>query len=394
MRKTNRNNPLRQYQEGREWKAALTYIRAKGGLPRFGCRLAMVAVSSLGPYTGRAPGTGPIYAGWDLLNSCNARCSHCNRWKNTQADVNRLNLDEIVRVSNELRNAGTQHICLAGGEPLLLPELPDIISHMKEIGLSVSICTNGILLAEEAATLIEAGLDHVIVSVDGKPESHDCMRGVKGISRMVEAGIDQLLHRRGDKGPTVSCRMLVHEDNIDEIPWFVTRWDKIVDSVLIQPLHNGAHNLYELSNGLQIVRSTESLRSRLNETNLSRNLYNRLMPDYLANPDRFRALPCLAGHWVVRISPTGDVYPCVEQHDHVGNLRKESFAQVWRGARFSCVRRTLAKRKECHCWYNDMFLNLYMWKTHERLPILRRILRNKSCGQPITKGQVAVEAGM
>jgi len=356
--------------------AALSYIRSKAGWKGIG-RIARIALSSIGPYLGWQPGTGPLYAGWGLSYECNARCVHCNRWKEKNGNKARLSTSEIRRVARELKETGVRFVCIAGGEPLLIEDLPEIIRYMKSLGLITSLCTNGALLAERADALVSSGLDHMVVSMDGDARSHDHLRGVKGFFHLAEKGIDSVIQRRRNGQPTVSVRMLLHEDNIDEIPRLVSRWDKTADSVFLQPLHNGRYNLYEIGNGIRTVSSTAKLRSILNMTGLDANSYNSLMVDYLEDPGRFRHMPCLAGHWVVRIAPGGEVYPCVEQRDLVGNLRQQSFGEIWRGNSFDCVREGLARQKNCSCFYNDMFMNVYMWKAHERLPVLRQMLRSR-----------------
>jgi MoaA/NifB/PqqE/SkfB family radical SAM enzyme len=370
------NNPLHRYQQGNEWKAAFSYIRSKMGWKGIGL-LARIAISSINPYLGWQPGRGPLYAGWDLSYECNARCVRCGRWKENNHDKAALSTEEICRMARELKGAGVRFVCLAGGEPLLIEDLPDIIRFMKRLGLITSLCTNGVLLAERAEALVTCGLDHMVVSMDGDAPAHDHLRGVKGFFRLAEKGIDSVIQKRRDGQPTVSVRMLLHEDNIDKISRLVSRWDRVVDGIFLQPLHNGAHNLYALHNGLRTLVSTSKLRSILRMVGLDVNFYNSLMVDYLENPERFRRMPCLAGHWVVRIAPDGDVYPCVEQLELVGNMRQQSFTEIWRGTRFNCVREQLARQKNCSCFYNDMFMNVYLWKAHEKLPVLRQILHSR-----------------
>lgn len=372
----NRCNPLRQYQEGNEWKAAFSYIKDKAGWKGFGV-LAKMALSSVSPYTGRAKGLkGPVYAGWDISYECNARCIHCSRWQEHAGHQETLSFEEICRVSRELKETGVRFICLAGGEPLLIEKLPEIVRYMKGLGFITSMCTNGALLADRAQDIISSGLDHIIVSMDGSARSHDNLRGKRGFFRLAEKGIDTVIGKRSTNQPSVSVRMLLHEDNIEEIPLLVSRWGKTGDGIFLQPLHSGTHNLYRM-HGLSHVSSTSRLRMILETTGLNSNSYNSLMVEYLENPERFRNLPCLAGHFVVRIAPNGNVYPCVEQLDLAGNLRLNSFPEIWRSERFDNIRNKLARRKTCSCFYNDMFMNVYLWKAHAKIPLLRRFLSSR-----------------
>ncbi|OPY80208.1 MAG: Cyclic pyranopterin monophosphate synthase 1 [Syntrophorhabdus sp. PtaU1.Bin153] len=382
-------NPLRSYQEGRTLRALSQYASSDLGLFKSISHLAKIGITSFLPYFGLSPVTGPLYVGWDLSYRCNCRCSFCDRWK--QSPFNELSTEEIIKVSGQLKNAGAHHICIAGGEPLMNKDLPRIINALHGNDLRTGMCTNGLLLVERADEIMAAGLDHIIVSLDGKRESHDRIRGVKGLYDRAEAGIEHVLEKRGLRAkPTISVRMLVHEGNIDEIPAWVRKWDKTVDSCLVQPLHHGLHNLYKADGEIQTVRSTEKLRSVLAETGLSNSFHTRITPDYLADPSRFRHLPCYAGYLVARIDPTGNLYGCVEQIERIGNLREHTFGELWKSAEFNCARKRLSKNRQCVCHYSDSMFNTNLWMLYDKTPLINRMIRSRF-GESITKCHIMPE---
>jgi MoaA/NifB/PqqE/SkfB family radical SAM enzyme len=115
--------------------------------------------------------------------------------------LNRLLSDPYVR---------RRRLCfdLHMAEPLLHPDICEMVRLIKEAGHTARISTNGYLLPEKAEGLIEAGLDYAQVSIDGPEEVHDSIRGVAGAYRNAIDGIrmlNQAANPRTDVSCTVSC---------------------------------------------------------------------------------------------------------------------------------------------------------------------------------------------
>jgi MoaA/NifB/PqqE/SkfB family radical SAM enzyme len=98
------------------------------------------------------------------IRRCNLDCAYCNEYDDVSAPVP---LDEMVRRIDKLAELGTSLITISGGEPLLHPELDDIIRRIKHHGRLAGIITNGYLLvAERIERLNRARLDHLQISID------------------------------------------------------------------------------------------------------------------------------------------------------------------------------------------------------------------------------------
>jgi cyclic pyranopterin phosphate synthase len=108
-----------------------------------------------------------------VTDRCNLRCTYCmpkaafaNHAFLAQDDL--LTFDEIERLARIFISRGVRKIRLTGGEPLLRPHLEDVIARLAVLpGLSeLALSTNGLLLAEKAATLRTAGLTRINLSLD------------------------------------------------------------------------------------------------------------------------------------------------------------------------------------------------------------------------------------
>lgn len=126
----------------------------------------------------------PISVCWSPLVRCNLACPHCLDDKT----VPELARPERHRIAHLLAESGVLGVDISGGEPLLLRELPELISILTAGGCAVSVTTNGTHLARRAEALA-ARADAVRVSLDGAdPERHDRWRGAGSFDRAV-AGI-------------------------------------------------------------------------------------------------------------------------------------------------------------------------------------------------------------
>lgn len=110
-----------------------------------------------------------------ITDKCNLRCIYCMPSDGiapaVHADI--LSYEEIIRVATIAAGLGVRKIRLTGGEPLVRKNIVFLISSLKRIsGIEdLSLTTNGLLLADHAASLADAGLDRVNVSIDSlRPE--------------------------------------------------------------------------------------------------------------------------------------------------------------------------------------------------------------------------------
>jgi len=155
----------------------------------------------------------PWSCDWELNTVCNLRCVHCYLPDHAQQG---LELDTALEVADALAAAGIPYVNLLGGEVLLRKDLERIVERLRNGGVYVSMVSNGVLLtAERARALAEAGVQRLMLSLDGMNASvHDAIRGAgnferttRGIQNALDAGI-----------PNVAIVWTVHTGNVSELP--------------------------------------------------------------------------------------------------------------------------------------------------------------------------------
>lgn len=303
----------------------------------------------------KPPPAGPYMAELDITYRCNCSCRMCQRWQDKRCGE--LELEEYYKLAADLHALGSHQISIAGGEPLMRPDVFEIITGFSHLGMSVNICTNGQLVAKYCNQICDSGATCITVSVDGATaECHDEVRGTPEAYRQVVAGIEAVLKRPFNKRPIVRVRMTISDHNLDQLKSFYLRWADVADDVLVQPVHFCGDAYYTGLDDHTRLSSPQQLESQIQGTPLENSSYLRQLLTSLRQTGSYPDQRCYAGILMARIDPWGNVYPCLEQHSRIGSVRQTDFPTLWQSAGFNRERWRLATRKNCRCWYNNTAL--------------------------------------
>ncbi len=270
----------------------------------------------------------PIGVELKLTNQCNLRCMHCIA-DSGQITNEELSLSEILSTIDELVRMKVFYIGFTGGEPLLHPDLFNIINYTTKAGIRTGITTNGTLITPDVAKkLRKSGAWLVRVSMDGHtPELHDWFRGRAGSFSMTCDGIKRLIGEHLQ----VTVLTVVSKHNFDT-------WENMIS--LCQELKVRALNTY--------VFVSEGRGKEKKELALSPNEYRDFLKRVL-NVRRIQkdvqlitdapllsilrnsvdGSACPAGMFDLFIKENGDVTPCPYFPDAIGNLRNKSLSEIW-----------------------------------------------------------------
>lgn len=123
-----------------------------------------------------------------ITAKCNLRCEGC-RYGRDYMVGSELPTDMVVAALRDAAQVGFSTIRLYGGEPLLHPGLPEMVSACRSLGMSPYVSTNGILLTRKLPGLVEAGLQIMSFGYYGSGDLYDSYVGVKGSWKRFEAAI-------------------------------------------------------------------------------------------------------------------------------------------------------------------------------------------------------------
>lgn len=153
----------------------------------------------------------------ELTTECNLRCKHCCVSAGS-AQIARMEKEKCFRVIDWAENNKIQEITFTGGEPLLHPEIMEILLYTREhFSGTIEMITNLTVLSEQVALLLIKTLDHISISLDGyDEESIDYMRG-KNVFKTVQKKIELL---KNNSFKMISGTMVLSDDNYTHIEEF------------------------------------------------------------------------------------------------------------------------------------------------------------------------------
>jgi radical SAM protein with 4Fe4S-binding SPASM domain len=268
----------------------------------------------------------PLSVQLDVTYRCNERCVHCYL---DHDDLGEMTFSEISSVLRQLADAGTLFLTLSGGEVLLRTDFFDIVRLARSLRFCVRVKTNGVLIRERQADLMrDLGVQEVQISIySHRPHVHDAITKLPGsFERSVEAV--SRLHARGLRVVIANVLMAGNFGDYAGVRALAARLgvECAIDPT-ITPHMSGDRSL------LALGISGDELRQAFNDPSLVGSDTAVCPPGCGASdPEALDAAPCSAGHTACYVSPYGDVYPCVQFPLPTGNVRRQTFLDIWRGS--------------------------------------------------------------
>lgn len=164
-----------------------------------------------------------------LTDRCSLRCTYCmpSDFKSWMPTEELLSADEMIKVIEVGVNLGIEEVRLTGGEPLLRPDIVEIIERIKNLNPSpeISLTTNGVGLSKYAVALASAGLTRINISLDTldwtrfrKLTFRDRFEDViEGIASAQQAGLNPI------KINTVLMRGINDDESVALVEWAMNK---------------------------------------------------------------------------------------------------------------------------------------------------------------------------
>jgi MoaA/NifB/PqqE/SkfB family radical SAM enzyme len=149
-----------------------------------------------------------------VTNRCVLACRHCV-FSSGERHINEMNTGEMLRLIDDFAGISSKKgtINLFGGEPLIRPDIFDMIKEAKRAGLSVGVTTCCQVPEKTIMKLLNSGIDRFTTNLDGATaKSHDWLRNAKG---NFDKGI-KTLRMFVSRGIYTTVNSVIHQGNIDE----------------------------------------------------------------------------------------------------------------------------------------------------------------------------------
>ncbi len=309
----------------------------------------------------RAPHCMPILLLF-LTNRCNLRCRMCGICEpvnsKPEGEKRELDTEEWFAVLDAAHRLHTILVSITGGEPLLRPDVYDIIRHASDLDMSVHMCSNGVLLTEERVKrLRDSGLGTLSISVESPVRvEHEALRGPNTFERALE-GIRRVRELAPDI--QVGINYLITKANMRHMRDMVAFSESLgVHQLKFAPIHtNLLHRekdeaefeglLFEEADIEHLREEIRALAERTEKSSLltTSQAFLEGIPDLYSRPRNFK---CFAGYIAAAINPSGHVAPCCDM-DSPLSVRDMPLDVLWRSAEFKPLRRQVDACKSA-CW--------------------------------------------
>lgn len=288
---------------------------------------------------------------WNITRTCNLKCVHCYADSAAQKYTGELSLEQCYEVIDDLAKYKVNALLLSGGEPLVHPNLLEILERATTQGLKVTLSTNGTRITPElAARFKELGVAYVGISLDGIGEIHDQFRGTPGSFEQAVRGF-RLCE---DVGQKTGLRLTLTRNNVECI-------EQILDFIEEQGIQRVCfYHLVPTGRGVDVQTLTaqearhamDALISRVEKWNAqgvtrevltvtqpADGLYLLLRQMKAKSPLAAETLRLLtwngggansSGRGIANIDTQGNIHPDqFWQSVTLGNVKQHAFSKVW-----------------------------------------------------------------
>lgn len=282
--------------------------------------------------TTRDPSSLPKSAFISVTMLCNSRCIHCDIWKNRGLDF--LPPEVYRKLPSSL-----EMVDLTGGEPFLRNDMPQIVRAVRETcpKARILVTTNGFLPAKIKKYIpgIVANDPTIAfrLSLDGWGDTHEKVRGIPNAFDKVMETISILkLAGVKDIGLTFTL-MKINQHELRKV-YDYCRKERLAFSLNVihdSPIYFGTGKLHLQPKPKEVKKDFEYLfrqqMKSFNPKNWGKAWFNRYSYEYMLHHKR--PFPCGAGENFFYMDPFANIFMCQIKNWPIGNLRKQSFEQIW-----------------------------------------------------------------
>ena len=241
---------------------------------------------------------------------CNARCGFCDYWK-TPADAR---AHELASFADAARYFNPLMVTFTGGEPLLRRDLEEIVAAVSaavRLKYVTLITHGGMLSAERAKSLWDAGVNQFNISLDYLDARHDTARGIPGLVDRIMAAIPAM---RAQGIDNIRFNTVIKHDNLDDLVPIVERAADLgcgVNFSVFTALKNGNRDHLIRADQVQrldaVIGDLLDFKRRRRGVITSSDYYLRQIPRFVRGET---TEPCRSGMRTIHIDPTGHVKRC------------------------------------------------------------------------------------
>lgn len=263
---------------------------------------------------------------------CQCQCQHCsaeNYRQKTQKEGGMLTFEQLSNAIEQGLDMGATLLILSGGEPLLKPEIFDLLTRVNKRKCIPIIFTNGEFLTEEVVTkLAESGLYGLFVSIDSSvAQEHDRWRGRPGLFLKAAEGIRRAVAAGLLVGvSTVATKARIRDGDLERLMEVAKDLGAMEVIVFDITPAGKMENAKDILLSVEDKQKIQELMSKYNNSEEYPNMLHESMFSYFAVPC---VQGCPGGSVLLHVRGNGDVAACDGMPIPFGNVKNERLADIW-----------------------------------------------------------------
>ena len=284
----------------------------------------------------------PIHPVWEVTNACNLKCEQCHA-SSGKPLPDELTTEEGKRLLDGIAAIGEfRMLALGGGEPLLRPDIFELVAYARKLGLEISIATNGTLLTcEMAREFKKMGVANIAVGLNASDKSvHEQITRVPGSfeksMRAAEATVEV--------GMNLQINTTVMKENRPAIPGLLSFASEIDAQIVLLyqlvPEGRGSEemelSMREYRDLTEMVAENQKTNRAIIEPTCSPQYWTYLLNNNGRKPSGLSLKlaqtlfkGCVAGSGLCYVKPNGDIWPCPFVPISAGNVRQTPLSEIW-----------------------------------------------------------------
>jgi len=287
---------------------------------------------------------------WEVTSACNLACKHCRAEAQLEPAEGELSTVEAKALIDSFTELGSPIIIFTGGEPLMRPDIFELVRYADGKGLRCVMAPNGTMITEENAKEIKAsGIQRCSISIDAPGAAdHDAFRGVpgafegalRGIELLKKAGVEFQINTTVTRDNLGMFKDIFHlADKLGAAAWHIFLLVPTGRAAKLGTQVISAAEYEEVLNWFYDFRKTTSMHLKATcAPHYYRIMRQRAKEEGVSvTPDTFgmdaMTRGCLGGTGFCFISSTGRVQPCGYLEIDCGQVREKPFPEIWRTSR-------------------------------------------------------------
>ncbi|MGE0385223.1 MAG: radical SAM/SPASM domain-containing protein [Gammaproteobacteria bacterium] len=277
--------------------------------------------------------------------TCNARCDMCYSWKNPTKKADQITPEDLMKLPD------VPVYNVTGGEAFVRPDIQDLLAVLDKKCDRIVVSSNGAYTDKIVDTVKKFPKVGIRVSLEGLQKAND---EIRGIPDGFDTGLRTILALAEMGHKDIGFGMTISHKNYKDLGALHELAERMEVEFATASLHNSFY-FHKMDNQVdnlpEVIAEVKKLIKSQLKSKRPKDWYRAYFNFGLANymMGKPRVLPCEMGFSAFYVDPYGNVRPCNVMDEKIGNIKTQSWDDIWHSEAATAMRNKVLSCKES-CW--------------------------------------------